>query len=66
MTQQKSKILAVTVMALGLVNVSNLDGQETSWKDETALVSPQGDRTVVRKMNSDKVRFQNNAAQLAI
>jgi hypothetical protein len=66
MTQQKSKILAVTVMALGLVNVSNLDGQETSWKDETALVSPQGDQTVVRKMNSDKMLFQNKDAQLAI
>lgn len=53
-------------MFVGLVNASSLSAQEKSWKDETVLVSPQGDRTAVRRFEGDKVLFQNADPQLAI
>ncbi|NQT38569.1 MAG: hypothetical protein HQ581_13820, partial [Planctomycetes bacterium] len=65
-TNAKSIPLLLTAMIVGVLNVPNLFAAKKSWKDDTALVSKQGDQTVVRKMNGDKVLFQNKDAQLAV
>ncbi|MHC4546439.1 MAG: hypothetical protein ACYTDW_13270 [Planctomycetota bacterium] len=62
----KSKPLLLTAIFFGLLNVSSLCAEQTSWKAETVLVSPQGDQTVVRSFKGDKVLFKNADPQLAI
>jgi len=64
-------LLAVVIMALVSVTVpcSTLWGQSAggeSWKKETVLVSPQGDQTVVRPFEGDKILFKNADPQLAV
>lgn len=65
-TNAKSKSFLLAAMVVGLVEVQSLFAEEKSWKDETVLVSPQGDQTVVRPFEGDKVLFQNADPQLAI
>ena len=62
----ESKRLLLVAMVIALTSASALNAAEKSWKDETVLVSKQGDQAVVRKMNNDKVLFQNKDAQLAV
>lgn len=65
-TNAKSKSLLLTAMVVGLVNMSSLSADAKSWKDETVLVSPQGDQTVVRSVEGDKTLFKNSDPQLAV
>jgi len=53
-------------MVIALAGVSSLGAEKTSWKDETMLVSKQGDQTVVQGVKGDKVLFKNKDAQLAV
>ncbi len=62
----KLKSLLLTAMVVGLVNVQSLFAEEKSWKDETVLISPQGDQTLVRPLEGDKTLFKNADPQLAI
>jgi hypothetical protein len=62
----KSKLLLLTALFLGLLNVSSLGAEQKSWKAETALISPQGEQTVVRSLKDDKILFRNADPQLAI
>ena len=62
----KLKSLLLTAMVIGLMSVSSLCAEEKSWKEETVLISPQGDQTVVRSFEGDKILFQNADPQLAI
>ena len=62
----RTKSLLLTAMVVGLVNVSSLNAGAQSWKDETVLVSPQGDQTLVRSFKSKKILFQNADPQLAM
>lgn len=62
----KSNFLLLTTMFLGLLNVSSLSAEQASWKQETVLVSGQGDQTVVRSFVGDKILFRNADPQLAI
>ena len=62
----KSKSLLLTAVVVGLVNLSSLYAAEKSWKDETVLISPQGDQTVVRSFKGNKILFKNADPQLAI
>ena len=41
----KSKSFLLTAIVVGLVNVSRLYAGEKSWKQDTVLVSPQGDQS---------------------
>ena len=60
------KALLLAAMVIGLVNVSSLGATEKSWEDETVLISPQGDQTVVRAFKGKKVLFKNADPQIAI
>jgi hypothetical protein len=62
----KSKCLLLTAMVIALAGAPGLSAEKKSWKDETVLVSKQGDQTVVRKIKGDKVLFKNKDAQLAV
>jgi len=62
----RSKSLLLTAMVVGLANLSSLYAAEKLWKDETVLISPQGDQTVVRPLEGDKVLFKNTDPQLAM
>jgi hypothetical protein len=62
----KSKCLLLTAVVLGLVSVPSLGAEKKSWKDDTMLVSRQGDQTVVRGLKGDKVLFKHKDAQFAI
>jgi hypothetical protein len=62
----KSKFLLLTAMFFGMLNASSLGDEQTSWKEETVLISPQGDQIVVRSFKGDKVLFKNADPQLAI
>jgi len=62
----KSKCLLLAAMVIGLVNVSSLSAEEKLWKDDTVLISPQGDQTVVQAFKGKKVLFKNADPQLAI
>jgi len=59
-------IVLLIVAAAALANESNSSAEEKSWKDETVLVSRQGDQTAVRPFERDKVLFQHADPQLAI
>jgi hypothetical protein len=59
MTNAKSKAVLLAAMVVGMMNASSLYAEEKSWKDETVLISPQGDQTVVRVFDGDKVLFKN-------
>ena len=65
-TNAKSRFLLLTAMFVGLVNLPNLSAGAKSWEDETVLISPQGDQTVVRPFEGDKILFMNADPQLAI
>ncbi len=52
----KSRILLLTAMVLGLVDVSSLFAEEKSQKDKTVRISPQGDKILFK--NSDPVHFR--------
>ena len=58
--------LLLTATAVGLSGVSSVSAEEESWKDDTVLISPQGDQSVVRSVKGDKTLFQNADPQLAI
>jgi len=60
------KALLLAAMIIGLVNVSILGAEKKSWKDETVLISRQGDQTVVRPFEGDKILFKNADPQLAV
>jgi len=69
----KWKSLAVTTAVIGLVSMmagcttgSGPGGGGKSWKKETVLVSPKGDRTVVRPYGGRKILFQNADPQFAV
>jgi len=62
----KSTFLVLTAMTIGLVSTIGLSAEEKSWKDETLLVSPEGDQTVVRPLEGDKILLKNADPQLAI
>ncbi|MDP6543962.1 MAG: hypothetical protein QGH60_08205 [Phycisphaerae bacterium] len=69
----KSKYLLLTAMVIALMSVSvscstssSLSTGAKSWKDETVLISPRGDQTVVRPFEGDRVLFKNADPQLAI
>jgi len=62
----QSKSLLLTTMVVGLLNVPSLSAAEKSWKDDTMLVSKQGDQTVVRPLEGDKILFKNADPQLAV
>jgi pectin methylesterase-like acyl-CoA thioesterase len=66
MMKVNAKYLLLTAVVLGLVSVPSLGAEKKSWKDDTMLVSKQGDQTVVRKMKGDKVLFKHKDAQLAV
>ena len=61
-----SKPLVLAAVFVGLVNVSSSNAEEKSRKDETVLVSPQGDQTVVQVFKRKKVLSKNADPQLAI
>jgi len=58
--------LLLATMVITLVSASSLYAETKSWKDETVLISPQGDQTVVRPVKGDKILFKNADAQLAV
>ncbi len=60
------KGLSVATMVIALVTVPGLSAEKKSWKDETVLISPQGDQTVVRPFEGKKILFKNADPQLAI
>ncbi|MHC4691301.1 MAG: hypothetical protein ACYS67_01075 [Planctomycetota bacterium] len=62
----KLKFLLLTVMFFGLSNASILGAEKTSWKEETVMISTQGNQTVVRSFKDDKILFRNTDPQLAI
>jgi len=62
----KSKSVLLTAVVIALVSVSSLCAGEKSWKEETALISRQGDQTVVRPLEGDKILFKNADPQLAM
>jgi len=65
-TNAKSSLLLLTAMFAGLVNVPSLRAAAKSWKEETVLISRQGDQTVVRPFEGDKTLFKNADPQLAV
>ena len=65
-TNATRKPLLLAAMVIALAGTPGWSAEKKSWEDETMLVSKQGDQTVVRKINSDKVRFQSKDAQLAV
>ena len=66
MQNAKWRCLLLAAMVIAVAEVSILGAEAKSWKDETALVSRQGDQTVVRPVEGDKVLFKNADPQLAI
>ena len=60
------KALSLAAMVIALVSVSSLSAAEKSWEDDTVLISPQGDQTVVQAFKGKKVLFKNADPQLAI
>jgi len=62
----KSKSLLLTAMVVGLVHVSSLYAAEKSWEDDTVLISPQGDQTVVQAFKGRKVLLKNADPQRVI
>ncbi len=65
-TKAKSRLLLLTALFFGLLNVLSLVAEQTSWKEQTMLVSSQGDQTVVRSLVGDKTLFRNTDPQFAI
>ncbi len=65
-TNAKSKSLLLAAMVVGLVTMSSLSAGAKSWKDETVLISPQGDQTFVRPLEGDETLFKNSDPQLAV
>ncbi|MHC4175922.1 MAG: hypothetical protein ACYSWU_00340 [Planctomycetota bacterium] len=65
-TNVRSKSLLLAAVFVGLVSVPSLSAGAESWKEETVLISPQGDQTTVRSLKGDKVLFQNADPQLAM
>ena len=69
----KPKCLLLTAAVIGLMSVtvscstsSRLSAGAESWKEETVLISRQGDQTVVRPFEGNKILFKNADPQLAI
>lgn len=62
----KPKCILLAAMVIALVNAPGLSAAEKSWKDDTVLISPQGDQTVVQAFKGKKVLFKNADPQLAI
>ena len=62
----KSKSFLLAAMVVGLLNVPGLGADANSWQDETVLISPRGNQTLVRPVKGDKILFQNADPQLAI
>jgi len=65
-TNAKSKVVLLAAAFVGLLTVPGFGADAESWKDETVLISPQGDQTVVRAVTGDKVLFKNADPQLAV
>ena len=70
MGKRASRIATISfqlaAMAVGLAVLSNVQAAENSWRDDTALVSRQDARTVVRGLDGDKILFGEADAQMAI
>ena len=62
----KLGFFVITAVVIGLTSVSSLSAAEKSWRDDTVLISPQGDQTVVRPLEGDQTLFKNADPQLAI
>lgn len=65
-TNIRSKSFQLAVMAVGLAVLSSVQAAENSWRDDTALVSRQDARTIVRGLDGDKILFGHADAQMAI
>ncbi len=65
-TNTHAKSFQLAAMAVGLAVLSNVQAAENSWRDDTALVSRQDARTIVRGLDGDKILFGDADAQLAI
>ena len=62
----RSRVPLLIAMAVGLLSVPGSSAAAEAWQEETVLISPQGDQTVVRPLKGDKVLYQNADPQLAI
>ena len=62
----KSISLVFTAAVVGLVSVPSSSAVAKSWEEETLLISPQGDETVVRSVKGEKVLLKNADPQLAV
>ena len=60
------KSLVTTAVLIGLMSVSSLSAAEKPWEEDTVLISPQGDQTVVQAFKGKKILFKNADPQLAI
>jgi len=65
-TYAKSNFLLLTATFVGLVSMPSLSAGAKPWKEETVLISSQGDQTVVRPFEGDRILFKNADPQLAI
>jgi len=65
-THAKSNFLLLTATFVGLVSMPSLSAGAKPWKEETVLISSQGDQTVVRPFEGDRILFKNADPQLAI
>ena len=61
----KSSLFALA-MAFGLVKMAVFGADEESWKEETFLVSREGDFTLVRSVGGSEILFASADPQLAI
>ena len=59
-------VMLLAAMFVGMADMPSVGAAAKSWKEETVLISPQGDQTVVRPVDGDKVLFKNADPQLAI
>ena len=57
---------AFLLASAALIAAIGLGAEAESWKDQTVLVSRQGEQTVVRSFDGAKVLFQSSDAQLAM
>jgi len=65
-TSARPGVLLLAAMLAGMASVPSLGAGEKSWKEDTVLISPQGDQTVVRPVEGNEVLFKNADPQLAI
>jgi len=61
-----SRPFLLTVVLVGLLDVSGLGAGAKSWEEDTVLISPQGGQTAARSVQGDQILFQNADPQLAV